>query len=238
MIVYTDAKALEIRTKAELCKDPILIKEINSGEDLHTINQREFTLPDRLTAKKMNFRLIYEGSAYAYSVDPDFLHVGYTQEDWQEVINKFFNKYHVLKQHHKNDVRRVLSGEPLVIPTGRKYFFQSYIKNGERKWPYNQIYNHPNQGFGAEIMALYRVLLRKNLELDYNRQFRMMTPIHDSVSVDTPLADADTVAKIMLATYKEIKPAFRELFDYGLVVDFEGEVKMGQTLGKLEDYNA
>lgn len=237
MIVYTDAKALEIRTKAELSRDPVLIREINEGLDLHTINQHDFDLPDRLTAKKMNFRLIYEGTAYAYSIDPDFLHLGYSQEDWQNVIDRFFDKYHVLKAHHASDLRRVTTGKYIQIPTGRRYFFARYIKNGESRWPVNQIYNHPNQGFAAEIMALYRVLLRKNLDIDNNPSIRLMTPIHDSNAADVPDNMVKNTAGIMVETYQEIKPAFKELFGYDLVVRYEGDTKVGPNLRKLEAYN-
>ena len=56
MWVNADVKSLEIVAVAFLSQDPVLIREILDGEDIHGNNQKAFGLPSRLIAKVFVFR--------------------------------------------------------------------------------------------------------------------------------------------------------------------------------------
>ena len=57
MLINCDIKSLEVVVAAELSDDKVLKNEIISGVDTHGDNQKRFSLPDRVTAKRFIFKL-------------------------------------------------------------------------------------------------------------------------------------------------------------------------------------
>src|SRR5213596_3659755 len=98
MLINCDANALEWLGAIYHSKDRVGYEEIKAGFDQHSDNQQRLGLPSRLLSKTFLFRLIYGGSAYAYSADYEFSKVnGNTERHWQERIDKFYDKYKGLK---------------------------------------------------------------------------------------------------------------------------------------------
>ena len=157
-IVNVDVKNLEGCTFADLAKDKAMTQEITEKQDLHTNNQRDFNLPNRLTAKRFIFKLIYGATAYGFFTDPDFLSVGYSEKQWQEVIDSFYKKYSGGAKWHQKIIQEAQANGRLTIPSGRYFPFTPikgpnghYIKtkDGSYKWPITQIKNYPvNQSSG------------------------------------------------------------------------------------------
>ena len=144
MLIKADASALEWRSAVFLSQDKVGIKEIEDGLDQHTHNQQSFGLPSRLIAKKFVFRLIYGGSAFSYANDLDFAEVGFSEKQWQGVIDKFYEKYADLARWHISLMQQVNAKGKLVIPTGREFVFKTYMNfRGEPEWPRTQILNFP-----------------------------------------------------------------------------------------------
>jgi DNA polymerase-1 len=56
VLLNYDVKGLEVVAVAYLSQDPILMKELEDGVDIHTANQEAFNLPSRLVAKILKFR--------------------------------------------------------------------------------------------------------------------------------------------------------------------------------------
>ena len=123
MIIQADAKALEWWTAVWLSQDPVGIKEILEGRDLHSENERAFGLPSRLIAKKYLFRTIYRGSAYAFSKDPEFAVAGNSIKFWEAIGDKFFAKYKGLDSTHKAWAQLVSQRKPIIGPQGREWYF-------------------------------------------------------------------------------------------------------------------
>src|ERR1035437_2329162 len=114
MIIKADAKGLEIVCIAFLSQDPVLMKELVDGIDIHAANQKAFGLPSRLVAKVFIFRLIYGGSAYSYSRDPDFTGVSDSEKFWQRVIDSFYFKYKRIAQWHQEIVQEAMKNGRLI----------------------------------------------------------------------------------------------------------------------------
>ena len=93
MLIKVDAKGLEWRTAVELSRDKTGLQEILDGADQHEDNRVRFGLPTRLIAKTFLFRLIYGGSAFAYSKDFNFAKTSTEESFWQDVIDKTYEKY-------------------------------------------------------------------------------------------------------------------------------------------------
>lgn len=235
MLVNLDAKALEWICATFLSQDPVAIKEQENNEDIHTNNQQRFGLPTRLTAKTYLFRLIYGGSAYSYSVDPDFTDVSTSERFWQRIIDATYDKYRGLARWHDSLMDEVVRTGKLQMVTGRAYNYVPKInKKGEKIWPRTTILNYPVQGLGADVMAIIRVLLFRMLK-SANLQAKMVCTVHDSVLLDVPDNEVDTVVKMCYNTFEEFPASWERLFKCKWNVPLKVEVQIGPTWGDMKE---
>ncbi len=146
MLVNCDVKGLEIVVAAQLSGDVTLCKELLNGVDIHESNRDAFSLgvgkEGRLIAKVFQFRLLYGGSAYSYAHDPDFRGVSTSQTFWQEVIDKYYNKYSGIKKWHEGLLLEAQTTGRIEIPSGRYYPITPDISRRE-SWPLTIIKNYP-----------------------------------------------------------------------------------------------
>jgi DNA polymerase I-like protein with 3'-5' exonuclease and polymerase domains len=139
-LINCDVSGLEVVVAADLSQDIVLRQEVINKVNFHSDNQAKFNLPDRLTAKRFVFKLLYGATAYGYFMDSDFVNVGYSQKKWQDA---FYTKYKGIKQWHDTLLDTVKKQGHLEIPSGRCYSFEARQQRGEWKWPLTQIKNYP-----------------------------------------------------------------------------------------------
>ena len=235
MIISADASQLEWRCIAHLANDKTAIEEIENGVKFHKENQKRFGLPagelGYLTAKVFLFRAIYKGSAYAYSVDPDFAHIG-NEKFWQKTIDKFYEKYSGIQEYHNRIIKSVVDTGTLVVPTGRTYTFEPRLVRGEFKYSETDICNYPVQGIAADIMALIRVEIRKRLK---NKDLRCsqytgylpINTVHDSVVLDTGDKAWYNICIEIDNCFKKAQQLYQEVFLHPLLVPMNCEIKVG-----------
>ena len=227
---------LEVVVAAELSKDPILCQEIRDAVDLHDRNRTTLGLPSRLIAKIFVFRLIYGGTAYAYSVDPDFAGVGKSQLDWQRVIDAFYAKYKGLKEWHDSLVRTVKETGILEIPSGR--FYQYTPKRnyrGELQWPRTTILNYPVQCFGADLVMLARIEFFSRFQSS-GLEGTFIQTIHDSLVVDIPQELCYTIGTMLKESVEAVPDLCRKYFDYDFSLPLTCELQVGPNKKDLVDY--
>lgn len=236
MIVNCDAKSLEVNVAAYLSQDPILCEEVSSGYDMHEANKQMLGLPSRLIAKIFVFRLIYGGSAYAYSVDSDFAECGFPIKKWQQIIDTFYDKYRGLAQWHNDLVRTVVQNGFLKMPTGREYHYQPKKDfRGEIKWPRTTILNYPVQGLGADIMAIARVDFAKRFS-DAEIDGVLINTVHDSIEVDVRnMEDVRRTSRIFFETFQDIPKNFESIFKVPYNLPMFCEVSFGRNRKDLKE---
>ncbi len=143
-LIEADASNLEVVCAAYLSQDKVLMQELWDGVDIHGENQKTLGLPDRLTAKIFQFRLIYGGSKYSYAMDPMFNKISNRPDFWDEIISNYYQKYKGLRDWHQALVRGVEKTGKWTSPTGRVYLYEIVTKsNGAREWPRTTILNYP-----------------------------------------------------------------------------------------------
>ena len=214
-----------------MSQDKTGIKEWEEKLDMHQYNKDAFNLPSRLIAKKFLFRWIYFGSAYAYANDSQFSEVSTKVSYWEDVIERYYSKYQGVHRLHLTLIDTAVRKGRIISPTGRNYFYRPYVKRGELVWPKTQITNHINQGLGADLMSLTRVLLRRRLKEHRNLKSVTITSIHDSIVVDCPTVEIPIVKKEIIETFNEVPRNFNELFKpkIPLTLEFRGEFSCGST---------
>lgn len=244
MLVNCDVKGLEVVVAAELSNDQTLKQEIIDKVDIHDTNRVAFGLgegkPGRLVAKIFKFRLIYGGSAYSYSVDPDFAGVDTGRvkpiKFWQGVIDRYYAKYQGLAKWHADIVNEVKRCGYLEIPSGRFYSFEPTFKYGDWKWPLTTIKNYPVQGFGADLVMLARIEAYRLLK-ESGMEFYMVGTIHDSIIVDTPSKNVYNVCKLLKQAVESVPELCKNHFNYPFSLPLTCEIQTGHNKLEMKEYS-
>lgn len=264
ILIEADFVQLEICVAAFLSQDPVLLKELNDGQDLHENNKGLFKLPSRLEAKKFIFRMLYGGSAYSYANDPEFQHVSKSKHYWQRAIDKFYEKYAGIAKWHEELIKEVIENGCYYGPTARRFTFTG-LDSG--RIPDTDIKNYIVQGTGADILQLARILVWRRLyhervsphssasvpinplplhrvplvrgDIRVCRKPEKVLPIlrttvHDSLLIETSVETADDTRRSIQEAWRDIPNEFGKRYGVELNVPCRVEIKQGPTWGTLE----
>lgn len=213
MLISFDVKGLEVVCAAYLSKDSVLTQELLNGVDLHADNQQKFGLPSRYISKRFKFKLLYGGTPFGFSTDPEFLELGYSPSRWETVVSEYYAKYRGIEQWHKSLIQEVLRTGRIVNPTGREYDYSTLI-NTKPEWYYvPKIKNYPVQGLGADLMMVARISLYRRMKRKQCKSLLVNT-IHDSIVIDAPINEIRGVDESGNSCYNivtEVENVFREL---------------------------
>ena len=222
----------------ELSKDPVGLQEILDKADVHSLNEKAFSLPSRLIAKIYLFRTIFRGSGWSFANDPDFMHVSSSPSYWEEINEKFYDKYKGLDQCHKRWADCVVQGHPIVGPLGRFWpIDMGRDKRGELKIPWTVLTNYPVQGTAADVMTIARISfysrLRKLVSQTVPEYPLLVSSVHDSVVVDAPEKWLKTITGLFYKVFDDIPENIRRIFGYNWKVPLGCEVKFGPNMKEM-----
>ena len=233
MFLQADAAGIEWVCINYLAQDPVGMEEIHNGVDQHSLNQRTFNLPDRKIAKIFVFRLIYGGSEWSYSADPDFSWISSQPRFWRKRIDAFYDKYRGIKEQHDKWMQEATTTERVTMATGRFYPFGPYVdKKGESQWPRTKIINYPVQGLAADLMSIARVSIKGRLD----GRCKLVSTVHDSIVVDLPPDDAllRSTTDVFHSVFADIPGNFKRIFDVEFNLPLRCEILMGNNLKDLD----
>lgn len=229
MIVGADVKGLELCTAGHNSGDIVLLRELWDEVDLHTDNQNKFRLPERRHAKFFVFRILFGGTKFGFANDPDFYECKLSPNQWQDVIDKFYEKYPGIARWHSALIEEVIKTGQILMPHGRIYKFSRY-DNGNL--PETKIKNFPVQGLGADLMTIYRILLykafREMAENQPHYEVKMISSVHDSVVVDAPKINVDKVLTTFENCAKLVPIEFEKRFNVPYTAPFRVECSLGK----------
>lgn len=235
MIVNVDFKSLEVVTAAWLSQDEVMMNEIKAGTDMHEANRVAFNLPSRLVAKVLKFRILYGGTAFSFSKDPDFTPVSKNVGFWEDVIDKYYNKYRGLKKWHDQIIREATTTGYVISPFGRSFKFEMQKKwNGDMVWPVTDIKNYPVQGTGADIVCMSRVMIHKKFNRA-NLKSKLISTVHDSIVADATSDEVDTVCKIFYDEIAKTPEYLTKYFGCDFNLPLVGEVSVGPNMLDLTE---
>lgn len=236
MLLQCDASQLEWRTALELSKDWTGINEILNGEDTHAKNQEAFQLPSRLIAKIFLFRTIFRGSGWSFANDPDFMHVSTNPTFWDDLNEKFYNKYDALNRKHYEWKDEVMSGRPIVGPMGRQWSIKIHRDyKGDLKIPWTTLSNYPVQGTGADIMMLARLSAHRRIN-DAGIECDFISTVHDSIVVDCREKYLEPLQKIFDGVFADLPKNIKALFGYTWEVPMACESKYGPNMKDMKKF--
>lgn len=236
MIVNVDGKALEWVAGTFLSKDKIAYQEIWDGVDQHSLNQEAFNLPSRLIAKTFVFRLIYGGSSFTYANDPDFTHVSKSADYWQNVIDKFKDKYKGWDKWWTSLIQEAtLTGQIENPYTFRVYEYEPKKNySGDLKWPETTIKNYIVQGFAADLMSIARVSFMNRFRKE-KIDGLLVNTVHDSIVVDVADREVERVAIMFQEVFRDVPANFEKVFKQKFDLPVRAEVSYGKNMKELTE---
>lgn len=238
MLISCDAAGLEWRVVTELSQDPTALKEILNKEDTHSLNQAAFGLPSRLIAKIYLFRTVFNrGKGYAFTVDPDFMHVSTSVKYWDAVGEKFYSKYKGIDNLYDVNLDLIAQGKPLVGPLGREWLIPWTTNyKGELELPVTKAVNYPVQGTGHDIMTIARVSFNNRLKKSpYADKTKLISTVHDSIVTDAPGAYTEPLTAMFHEVFRDIPLNIKKLFGYTWKTPLTCEVKAGMNMKDMKE---
>jgi len=243
MLINVDVKSLEWCTYLFLSQDKVGIDEWHSvldnptKNDIHKDNQIKFSLPSRLIAKIFLFRWIYRGSAYAYSKDPDFTNISSDIDYWQSIIDSYYSKYSSIYIIHKKYIELAIRQGFIVSPFGRVHEFKP--KQTYKGLVYNEsdITNHPNQGLGADVVSMIRVLTKHKMDQSkVIKKSKLINTVHDSIVTDAPDEEIEPVVRLYSKIFQDVPKALSNYFSVNWNIPIKEEITVGHNMKELSEY--
>jgi DNA polymerase-1 len=226
VFVSADYSQFELRLAASLSGDEGMIKAFNDDEDIHKltaaevlgIKPEEVTKQMRYNAKAVNFGIMYgqgphglaEGTGMSFGEAKDF-------------IDKYFQIRPKLKAYIESLREMALNKGYVETVMGRRRPTPD-VKSSNfmvREGAYRQAINMPVQGSAADLTKLAMVRVQEKLPKGSN----MLLQIHDSILIETPEKDADSVGKMLVSIMQNVYPA--------LGVKIKADVSVGKNWGEL-----
>lgn len=180
--------------------------------------------------------MIFGGTAYTYSHDPDFTDVSSSEKYWQKVIDRFNEKYYGWNSWWTKLIQEATTTGQVMNPATKRTYVYTPKKNyrGDLVWPETTIKNYIVQGLAADIMSIARVSFMKRFK-DANIDGVMVNTVHDSIVVDVRESEVENTSKLFFSVFDDIPDNFKRIFGTEFTLPVRCEVSVGNNMKELEE---
>ena len=235
LILNGDLSALEWCVGAQLSNDEIMIQEISDGVDIHTANSLAVfgTESMRQEAKVVSFRSLYCGSPYSFFMDSKMPQK--SLKEWEDISERFYNKYSGLGRWQNENYKTVCKYGELSEFTGRRWIFHKEAdSHGVLKYNKSAVGNYPVQGVATgDLVPFAMMVIRKKIK-DENLDCLMICQVHDSIVFDVHKSSVDRLAEIVWLTFNDLPRLVNQYFKYSWRVKLTGEIEVGRNYKDLQ----
>jgi DNA polymerase-1 len=219
-VMEADFAQLEFRVAAFLSQDPVAMKEVSEGFDVHSYTAKVISdagqETSRQVAKMHTFAPLYGATGY-----------GRTPAE-AAYYTHFMEKYKGVAKWHKTLATQVIGYKYIKIPSGREYTFP----NAQRKRDgsvtfFTQIKNYPVQGFAtADIVPLALVEIYKRLK-PYSSC--VVNSVHDSIVIDVHPDEINTCIEVVDGVQSDLISLINNRWGIDFNVPLALEAKIGDN---------
>ena len=222
-LIQADYSQAELRMAAVLSDDENMQRIYYEGRDFHsetctTFYGPDFTKEQRVTAKTINFRILYGGEAYGFSQQ---LHISPTEA--QRYIDWWWEQFPDVKRWVRRNHRRILQEGVLESATGRKRRFHLITdenKHHTLKEGINFLIQSP-----ASDLCLWSLIKLNDVPF-----LNTLLTVHDSILFEAPQERVEESMHIIKTT---MEGAASDLLGWGF--PFSIDIQTGQRWGDLHD---
>jgi DNA polymerase I len=225
VFISADYSQFELRLAAVMADDKGLQEAFNKDIDVHTQTAAEvYGVPlDQVTkdmrrhAKVVNFGILYGMSPHGLSAA-----TGMSFVDAKKFIDKYFELRKPVRDYIDKTLQHALKVGYVETIFGRRRPSPD-LKSSNwivREAAKRAAQNMPIQGTEADLMKIAMLKVEKNID----GLGEQLLQIHDSIVVETPIKNAEKVAKILKDTMEGVHP---------LPVHLKVDVSTGSNWGEL-----
>ena len=141
-----------------------------------------------------------------------------------------------LNQKHLALIREATTTGKTVSPFGRVHEHQQKKTRQGYEWYVPDITNHINQGLGADVMVVARVLAYRRW-CDLGLEGKFVSTVHDSIVMDVPDNNVKQAARVLFGVFDDLPKAISEYYkvDWNLPMICEiGEGKNQKDLQEIK----
>lgn len=232
-LLMADYSQIELRMLAHFCRDENLCQAFQDQADIHArVAAEVFQVPleqvskeQRRRAKAINFGIIYGQSAFGLAKE---LEIG--RDEASEFIDAYFGRYprvldfmeHTLKQARQRGYVQTILGRKRPVEGIRP---NSNYKS--RNMPERIAVNTVIQGSAADLIKLAMLRVAHRLA-ESDLQAQMLLQIHDELLFETPLAQVNDLAQLVV---EEMNRA------YQISVPLQVDVEVGSNWDQCEEWS-
>ena len=219
-ILEADFAQLEFRVAAFLSQDPVAIKEVTEGFDVHAYTAKVISdagqPTTRQVAKAHTFAPLYGASGY-----------GRTKAE-ARYYEHFLEKYKGIANWHKCLAKSVLRDGYLNSFTGRCFSFPNVERKKDGSVTYfTQIKNYPVQSLAtADIVPLVLVEFYKKLK---DLRSVIVNTVHDSIVIDVFPSEVSEIYAIIKEIEGNLIPLIKEKWYMDFNVPLILDAKIGNN---------
>jgi DNA polymerase-1 len=222
-LIQADYSQAELRMAAVLSGDEHLSNIYYTGRDFHSETCTNFYGPDftkeqRVTAKTINFRILYGGEAYGFSQQ---LHIPVAEA--QEYIDWWWRQFPDVKRFVRKSHRKILQEGVLESATGRKRRFHLITdenKHHTLKEGVNFLISSP-----ASDLCLFSLIKMHDVPF-----IKVLLTVHDSILFETKTDQVKEAVPIIKNTMEWAAHAL-----LGIDFPFKVDIATGERWGSLND---
>lgn len=207
VLISADYSQFELRLAAVLSNDTVLVKDFESGVDIHTktaseafnVAANEVTKEQRRAAKVINFGVLYGMSAKGLSEQ-----TGMSLSEASEFIKRYFELRKPMKEYLDNVLKQAKEKGYVETAFGRRRPTPD-VKSPNfaiRMAAERAAQNMPIQGTEADLMK--RAMTAMDAELPEGA--RLVAQVHDSLTVECNEEQAEEVIQIMKWVMENVAP--------------------------------
>ncbi len=249
----SDYSQLEIRVLAQMSQDPLLVKLLQSGEDIHSSVGHELTgipvvqIKDnrdiRTTVKGIHFGIIYGLSAqslfFKLKLDAAERKEPFKMKESEVVklYNRYFERFQGVKEFIDQQIRFAQKYGYVETMFGFRREISEYGDEDRGTFWKNQSINSPIQGTAHQLITIALALLQLKQQT-YKLLLRLSMEIHDSLVAYCQLQNLPETHRVMLDLLeRDVLVYVKEHWPkITWRVPLKAEGKAGFRLGVLEKY--
>ena len=210
VLLSADYSQIELRVMAEISKDEAMLEAFDQGHDIHQATAAKVygvpldgVLPDmRRTAKMVNFGIIYGISAFGLSQ-----RLGIPRGEAATIIESYFKQFPGIKSYLDRTVAEAKQKGYVETLTGRRLYLRDInsanatVRGGAERVAMNM----PIQGTAADMIKLAMVRVDAALRAS-DLKARMLLQVHDELLFEVPVAEVESVRKLVVEGMKNALP--------------------------------
>jgi len=219
-IMEADFAQLEFRTAAFLSQDPVAMKEVEEGFDVHSYTAKIITDAGQTTSRQ---------EAKAHTFAPLYGATGYGRTEAEAAYYQhFMEKYRGVAAWHRVLAKQALGYSIVRIPSGREYSFPNVQRRRDGTVTnFTAIKNYPVQGFAtADIVPLVVVEIYKRLD---KLQSVVVNSVHDSIVIDVHPDEMERVKHVIEDTQNNLQLLIKQRWNVEFNVPLALEAKIGDN---------